>query len=96
MEDEVDYEDGLGDDVEFGLAIDPKGNVLMIVRTDFEVGTMEYRIDGEWTKITPDTNVPILDENPLTRVTGDAVTIWDGAEDNQPKESDFEEVILDK
>jgi hypothetical protein len=95
MEEELEYEDGLGDDVEFGLAIDPKGNVLMLVRSDFESGTMEYRVDSEWVGITPDKNIPILDENPLTRVTGEAVPIWDRVEE-EAKEKDFEEVILDK
>lgn len=95
MEEELEYEDGLGDDVEFGIAVE-KGKVLMIVRTDYDVGTMEFRLDGEWIQITPDMQVPILDENPLTRVTGDAVPLWDRLEEDDPKEKDFEEVILDK
>lgn len=90
-----EYEDGLDEGVEFGVAIE-KGKVLMIVRTDFDVGTMEFRVDGEWIPITPDIDVPILDENPLTRVTGDAVALWDRLEDDEPTEKDFEEVILDK
>lgn len=92
---EPEYEDGLGDDVEFGIAIE-KGKVLMIVRTDYDVGTMEFRIDGEWIQITPDTVVPILDELPLTRVSGDAVQLWDRLEEDSPTEKDFEEVLLDK
>lgn len=92
---EPEYEDGLGDDVEFGVAIE-KGKVLMIVRTDYDVGTMEFRIDGEWIQITPDTVVPILDELPLTRVSGDAVQLWDRLEEDSPTEKDFEEVLLDK
>jgi hypothetical protein len=95
MEDEEEYQDGLGDDVEFGLAISDKGEVLMLVRTNYEEGSMEYRVNGEWNYITPDKDIPILDDNPLTRVTGDAVAIWDSVEEDA-KEKDFEEVILDK
>jgi hypothetical protein len=92
---EEEYEDGLGDNIEFGLAISGEGKVLMIVRTNFETGTMEFRVNEYWVPITPDMDVPILDENALTRVTGDAVAIWDRVEED-PKEKDFEEVILDK
>ncbi|UDL16766.1 hypothetical protein SEA_ATUIN_73 [Arthrobacter phage Atuin] len=95
MEDEVDYEDGLGEDVEFGLAIDPKGKVLMLVRSDYVDGTMEYRSAGEWVQITPDDVMPILDEHPLTRVDGNAIEIWDEKSESA-KEEDFEEHILDK
>jgi hypothetical protein len=94
LTEDIDNE-GIGDRLEFGIVIDEKGNVPMIVRTDFEDGTMEYRIDGEWTHITPDTEVPLLDEHPLTRVKPSAVSIWDRVEE-EATEKDFEEVILDK
>jgi hypothetical protein len=92
---EEEYEDGLGEDVEFGIAIDPKGKVLLLVRTDFELGTMEYRAGGEWVEITPEDDVPILDEHPLTRVDEGAVALWDETS-GEATEEDYKEQILDK
>lgn len=95
MEDTEDDEAGLGDRIEFHLAINEDGKALMLTRSDFEEGTMEYRSAGEWVQITPDDVIPILDENPLTRVDGGAVALWDEISDKATEE-DFEDQILDK
>lgn len=89
----VDDEEGLGDIVEFGLLLDGE-SAKMLVRTDFEEGAMYYRSSGEWVMITPDDEIPFLDNLPLTRVTGDATEIWDDAEENRTKEI-FKDVLLD-
>ena len=88
-----DPEDGMGDSVEFNLLIDG-GSVKMLTRSDFDDGSMQYRSGDEWIDITPDDTIPFLDELPNTRVTGDAVDIWDSAGDD-PQKSDFTDVLLD-
>jgi len=90
---QVDDEEGLGDTVEFSLLIDGK-SVKMLIRSDFEEGSMYYRSSGEWVKITPDDVIPALDDLPFTRVTGDATEIWDDAEEKRTKDM-FTDVLLD-
>lgn len=91
---EPDPEDGLGDRVEFSLLIDGD-RVALLTRADLEDGTLEFRNDGDWVLIGPDDEVPALDEFPFTRVTGEAVAIFDKQEDD-PKASFFSEVLLDE
>jgi hypothetical protein len=91
--DEESVEDGLGDEVEFGLVLDEDDKALMLVRTDFEEGGMYYRSQKSWVLITPDDDIPLLDQFPLTRVSGDATEIWDLHGDRTKTE--FDEVLLD-
>lgn len=95
MQDPEDDEDGLGERVEFHIAFNEGGKALMLTRSDYEDGTMEYRSSGEWVKITTDDVIPILDDNPLTRVDGGAVALWDELSGNATEE-DFGDQILDK
>jgi hypothetical protein len=95
MQDPEDDESGLGDRVEFHIVFNEGGKALLLTRSDYEEGTMEYRSSGEWVQITSDDVIPILDENPLTRVEGGAVFLWDEISENASEE-DFEDHILDK
>lgn len=90
---EVDVEDGLGDEVEFGLVLDEDDKARMLIRTDFEEGAMYYRSSNSWVKITPDDEIPLLDEFPLTRVSGEATEIWDAF--GERTKSEFQEVLMD-
>jgi len=93
MEENVDVEDGLGDEVEFGLVLDKDDKALMLIRTDFEEGAMYYRSSNSWVQITPDDEIPLLDDYPLTRVSGEAVEIWDAHGDRTKNE--FADVLMD-
>lgn len=89
-----DPEDGLGEGVEFSLLVDGD-RVELLTRADFDAGTLEFRNDGDWILIGPEDEVPALDKFPFTRVTGEAVSIFDKYEDD-PKYSYFSEVLLDE
>jgi hypothetical protein len=95
MQDPEDDESGLGDRVEFHIVFDEDGKALLLTRSDFEDGTMEYRSSGEWVQITPEDVLPALENYPLTRVEGGAVANWD-EKSGQATEEDFEDQILDK
>ena len=92
-EDAPNDEDGLGEIVEFGIIVDG-AKVRLLVRTDYQAGTMAYRNDGQWVEVGPEDDVPLLDDFPLTRVTGEAVDIFDRNEENLKTEQ-FKTALLD-
>lgn len=89
-----DPEDGLGERVEFSILVDGD-RVELLTRADFEDGSLEFRNDGDWVLVGPEDDVPALEKLPFTRVTGEAVAIFDKYEDD-PKASHFSEVLLDE
>ena len=90
-----DPESGLGNNVVFNLIVDGLDKVHLLTRTNREEGTLEYRSNGEWELVTPDDEMPLLDEFPFTQVDGQAVAIWDSLE-TSPRKSDFEATLLDE
>lgn len=86
-------EGGISDSVDFDLAVN--GNlVLMLVKHDFEEGTLEYREGGNWIEVVPDQEIPALDDSTLIPVTGEATPIWDEREGKELTLMDFDSVLL--
>lgn len=68
--------------------------VLMLVKHDFEEGTLSYREGGNWINVQPGQELPALDDNELTPVTGQATPIWDAAEGGELTVDSFKDVLL--
>lgn len=80
--------------VDFDLAVN--GDlVLMLVKHDFEEGSVSYRQGGEWIMVQPGEEIEALDDSDLVSVTGDATPIWDKAEGTELSLQDFGKVLLD-
>ncbi len=90
-----DPESGLGNNVVFNLVVDGLDKVHLLTRINREEGTLEYRSHGEWELVTPEDEMPLLDEYPFTQVDGQAVAIWDSLE-TTPRKIDFAATLLDE
>lgn len=87
-------EGGISDSVDFDLSVNGS-LVLMLVKHDFEEGTLEYREGGNWVAVVPDQELPALDDSTFVPVTGEATPIWDQLEGKEVTLRDFEGVTLD-
>lgn len=93
--DSTAVEDKVSDSVEFHLAVN--GDLVqMLVKHDFDEGILYYRESGEWVSVTPEQELPALDESDLIEVIGEATEIWDAAEGGELKLSDFKLSLLDE
>jgi hypothetical protein len=79
--------------VEFHVTVDGEA-VLMLVRHDFDAGLLSYRQGGHWIPVTPNDELPDLDDRDLIEVIEDATLVWDLKEGSEPTLSDFRKVIL--
>lgn len=91
---EPDPEGDPATSVDFDLAVNGE-IVQMLVKHDFEEGTLSYREKGVWIEILPKQETPVLDEADLVAVTGAATPIWDAKEGSELLLIDFKEVLLD-
>lgn len=91
---ELAAEEDVSTSVDFDLAVN--GDlVLMLVKQDFDTGTVSYREKGEWVDVLPKQEIPALDDSELISVTGGATPIWDKAEGAELRLMHFREVLLD-
>lgn len=79
---------------EFALAVNGDA-VLMLLKTDHEEGVQYYREGGEWVKINPDDDLPVLDDADLMETIGEATELWDMNEGQELSVDIFEPIILD-
>lgn len=68
--------------------------VQMLVKQDYDEGLMSYRENGEWVPITPEDDLPALDDGEMHQVIGDATEIWDAKEGQEVGVSSFSSVLL--
>jgi hypothetical protein len=87
--------DKVSETEEFELAVNG-AIVQMLLKTDLDAGLQSYRHRGEWIAISPDDDLPALDDADLLEVVGDATAIWDEKEGQELLVSDFKEVLLDQ
>lgn len=79
---------------EFFLVDDPDSDIVpMLIRTNYEAGAMELRINGAWVVVRPDDDFEELDM-PYHEVSEGAVMIWDRAT-TKLRLLDFQAAYLD-
>lgn len=94
-QDVTDLMDKVSETEEFALAVNGDA-VLMLLKTDHEVGLQSYREAGVWIGIDVDDDIPALDDADLIEVVGEATEIWDAGEGHELSLLQFKEVALDQ